>query len=62
MTPEADGQQQGALVAEQHRLARRIEMLERLAELHSSGLLSEDAVEGLKQRVLEDEFNPGISG
>ena len=52
MTPEADGPQQGALVAE----------LERLAELHSSGLLSEDAVEGLKQRVLEDEFNPGISG
>jgi len=62
LTPEADGPQQGALVAEQQRLARRIEMLERLAELHSSGLLSEDAVEGLKQRVLEDEFNPGISG
>jgi hypothetical protein len=62
LTPEADGPQQGALVAEQHRLARRIEMLEQLAELHSSGLLSEEAVEGLKQRVLEDEFNAGISG
>ena len=62
MTPEADGPQQGALVAEQHRLARRIEMLERLAELRSNGLLSEEAVESLKQRVLEDEFNAGLSG
>ena len=62
MTPEADGPQKGASVAEQHRLARRIEMLERLAELRNSGLLSEDAVEGLKQRVLEDEFNAGVSG
>jgi hypothetical protein len=62
LTPEADGPQQGALVAEQHRLTRRIEMLERLAELRSNGLLSEEAVESLKQRVLEDEFNAGISG
>ena len=49
-------------MAEQHRLTRRIEMLERLAELRSNGLLSEEAVESLKQRVLEDEFNAGISG
>ena len=62
MTPEADGPQKGASVAEQHRLARRIEMLERFAELRNSDLLSEEAVEDLKQRVLEDEFNPGISG
>lgn len=61
MTPEADEPQQGALTAEQHRLTRQIEMLERLAELRGNGLLSEEAVEGLKQRVLEDEFNPDIS-
>jgi 6-phosphogluconolactonase/glucosamine-6-phosphate isomerase/deaminase len=40
----------------------RIEMLERLAELRNSDLLSEEAVEDLKQRVLEDEFNVGVSG
>ena len=62
MTPEVDGPQQGALVAEQHRLTRRIEMLERLAEIRSNGLLSEEAVESLKQRVLDDEFNAGVSG
>ncbi|SVC40029.1 uncharacterized protein METZ01_LOCUS292883, partial [marine metagenome] len=61
MTPEVDGPQQGALVAEQHRLTRRIEMLERLAEIRSNGLLSEEAVESLKQRVLDDEFNAGVS-
>jgi hypothetical protein len=54
--PETDKLQQGALTAEQHQLARRIEMLEQLAELRENGLLSEEAVEGLKQRVLEDEF------
>ena len=59
---ETDKLQQGALTAEQHQLARRIEMLEQLAELRSNGLLSEEAVESLKQRVLEDEFNAGISG
>ena len=36
-------------------------MLESLAELRSNGLLSEEAVEGLKQSVLEDEFNAGVS-
>jgi hypothetical protein len=54
--PETDKLQQGALTAGQHQLARRIEMLEQLAELRENGLLSEEAVEGLKQRVLEDEF------
>ena len=37
-------------------------MLESLAELRNSDLLSEEAVEDLKQRVLEDEFNAGVSG
>ena len=40
----------------------RIEMLERLAELRNSVLLFEETVEDLKQRVLEDEFNVGVSG
>ena len=37
-------------------------MLERLAELRNSVLLFEETVEDLKQRVLEDEFNVGVSG
>ena len=36
-------------------------MLERLAELRNSGSLSEEAVEDLRQRVLEDECNAGVS-
>ncbi len=34
--------------------------MERLAELRNSDLLFEEAVEDLKQRVLEDEFNAGV--
>ena len=36
--------------------------MERLAELRNRDLFFEEAVEDLKQRVLEDEFNVGVSG
>ena len=60
MTHKGDELSKGHLFSERHRLSRRLEMLERLVELHSTGLLSERVVEDLKQRVLNDEFNLGV--
>jgi|APSaa5957512493_1039668.scaffolds.fasta_scaffold196699_1 hypothetical protein len=53
--------QQCVSEVEQRQIERQIEMLERLAELHISGLLSMQAVEDLKQRVLNGEFTSYVS-
>jgi len=60
MTHKGNDLSKDDLFSERRRLSRRLEMLERLVELHSTGLLSERVVEDLKQRVLNDEFNLGV--
>ena len=60
MTHRGNDLSKDDLFSEGRRLSRRLEMLERLVELHSTGLLSERVVADLKQRVLNDEFNLGV--